>query len=165
MLVPYLKTLIGDNGVVVSPDSGSTKMAMYYGDMLQAGFAVVTKRRINATTVASNLLVGEVRDRVCVITDDLTSTAGTLCAAAKILRENGAAKVYAAVSHCLLNDKGKEKLLATPEIEQLVTTDAVPVNDTLGGKIKVISIAPLLGEAISRIHYGKSISSLFYIKD
>ena len=65
-------------------------MAMYYGDMLQAGFAVVTKRRINATTVASNLLVGEVRDRICVITDDLTSTAGTLCAAARILKENGA---------------------------------------------------------------------------
>ena len=140
-------------------------MAMYYGDMLQAGFAVVTKRRINATTVASSLLVGEVRDRICVITDDLTSTAGTLCAAARILKENGAAKVYAAVSHCLLNDKGREKLLATPEIEQLVTTDAVPVTETLGGKIKVISIAPLLGEAISRIHYGKSISSLFYLKD
>ena len=165
VLVPYLKTLVGDNGVVVAPDSGSTKMAMYYGDMLQAGFAVVTKRRINATTVASNLLVGEVRDRVCVITDDLTSTAGTLCAAARILKENGAAKVYAAVSHCLLNDKGKEKLLSTPEIEQLITTDAVPVPDTLDGKIKVISIAPLLGEAISRIHYGKSISSLFYLKD
>ena len=165
VLVPYLKTLIGDNGVVVAPDSGSTKMAMYYGDMLQAGFAVVTKRRINATTVASNLLVGEVRDRVCVITDDLTSTAGTLCAAARILKENGAAKVYAAVSHCLLNDKGKEKLLSTPEIEQLITTDAVPVTETLNGKIKVISIAPLLGEAISRIHYGKSISSLFYLKD
>ena len=165
VLVPYLKTLIGDNGVVVAPDSGRTKMAMYYGDMLQAGFAVVTKRRINATTVASNLLVGEVRDRVCVITDDLTSTAGTLCAAARILKENGAAKVYAAVSHCLLNDKGKEKLLSTPEIEQLITTDAVPVPDTLDGKIKVISIAPLLGEAISRIHYGKSISSLFYLKD
>ena len=163
VMVPYLKTLIGDNGVVVAPDSGSAKMAMVYGDMLEAGLAVVTKRRINATTVASSHLVGDVKDRICVITDDLTSTAGTLCAAAKILKEHGATKVYAAVSHCLLNEVGKAKLLATPEIEQLVTTDAVPITDTLDGKIKVIGIAPLLGEAIRRIHDGKSISSLFYI--
>ncbi len=163
VMVPYLKSLIGDNGVVVAPDSGSAKMAMVYGDMLEAGLAVVTKRRINATTVASSHLVGDVKDRICVITDDLTSTAGTLCAAAKILKANGATRIYAAVSHCLLNDVGKAKLLATPEIEQLVTTDAVPVPDTLNGKIKVISIAPLLGEAIRRIHDGKSISSLFYI--
>ncbi len=162
-LVPYLKKLIGNNGVVVAPDSGSAKMAMNYGDMLEAGFAVVTKRRINATTVASSHLVGDVKDRICVITDDLTSTAGTLCAAAKILKANGAAKVYCAVSHCLLSDIGKEKLLATPEIEQVITTDAVPIVDDLGGKIKVVSIAPLLGEAIRRIHDGKSVSSLFYI--
>ena len=162
VLVPYLKELIGDNGVVVAPDSGSTKMAMAYGDMLDAGFAVVTKRRINATTVASSHLVGDVKGRVCVITDDMTSTAGTLCAAAKILKANGAAKVYAAVSHCLLNSIGQEKLLNTPEIEQLITTDAVPNIDTLNGKIKVISIAPLLGEAIRRIHDGKSVSPLFY---
>ena len=65
--------------------------------------------------------------------------------------------------HCLLSDIGKEKLLATPEIEQVITTDAVPIVDDLGGKIKVVSIAPLLGEAIRRIHDGKSVSSLFYI--
>ena len=163
VLVPYLKTLLGDNGVVVAPDSGSTKMAMYYGDLLGAGFAVVTKRRINATTVASSHLVGDVKDRVCVITDDMTSTAGTLCAAARILKEHGAAKVYAAVSHCLMSKIGQEKLLATPEIEQLVTTDAVPNIDTMNGRIKVVSVAPLFGEAIKRIHDGKSVSSLFYL--
>jgi len=165
VLVPYLKSLTGDNGVVVAPDSGSTKMAMAYGDMLGAGFAVVTKRRINATTVASSHLVGDVKDRVCVITDDLTSTAGTLCAAAKILKQHGAAKVYAAVSHCLIDERGKERLRETPELEQLITTDTVPVSDTMDGRIKVISIAPLVGEAISRIHDGKSISSLFYLND
>ena len=164
VLVPYLKTLIGENGVVVAPDSGSAKMAMLYSDMLAAGFAVVTKRRIDATHVASSHLVGDVKDRVCVITDDLTSTAGTLCAAARILKANGAAKIYAAVSHCLLNEKGRKMLEETPEIEQLVTSDAVPVTETMNGRIKVISIAPLLGEAIRRIHDGKSVSSLFYIK-
>ena len=164
VLVPYIKTLIGDSGVVVAPDSGSAKMAMYYSDMLSAGFAVVTKRRINATTVASSHLVGDVKDRICVITDDMTSTAGTLCAAARILKANGAKKIYAAVSHCLLSEVGKNKLKETPEIEQLISTDAVPVPDTMDGRIKVLSIAPLLGEAIRRIHDGKSISSLFYIE-
>lgn len=163
VMVPYLKTLLGEEPVVVAPDSGSTKMAMAYCDMLGAGFAVVAKRRINATTVASSHLVGDVKGKVCVITDDLTSTCGTLCAAAKILKTNGAAKVYCAVSHCLLNDAGKKKLLDTPEIEQLITTDAIPQDDDLGGKIKVLSVAPLLGEAIRRVHDGKSVSSLFYI--
>ena len=107
--------------------------------------------------------MGDVRGKVCVITDDLTSTCGTLCAAAKILKDNGAAKVYCAVTHCLLNADGQKKLLNTPEIEALVTTDAVPQNTDLGGKIKVVSIAPILGEAIRRIHDGKSVSSLFYI--
>ncbi len=163
VLVPYLKSLIGDDAVVVAPDSGSTKMAMAYCDMLGAGFAVVAKRRINATTVASSHLVGDVKGKTCVITDDLTSTCGTLCAAARILKENGAEKVYCAVSHCLLNESGKRRLLETPEIEQLVTTDAIPQDDDLGGKIKVVSVANLLGEAIKRIHDGKSVSSLFYI--
>jgi len=163
VLVPFLKKLVGENPVVVAPDSGSAKMAMSYGDMLGGGFAVVAKRRINATTVASSHLVGDVKDKTCVITDDLTSTCGTLCAAARILKDNGAARIYAAVTHCLLNDAGKQKLLNTPEIEALVTTDAVPQLDDLGGKIKVVSVAPILGEAIRRIHDGKSVSSLFYI--
>ena len=164
VLVPVLKEILGPDPVVVAPDSGSAKMAMYYCDMLEGGFAVVAKRRINATTVASSHLVGDVKDKVCVITDDLTSTAGTLCAAAKILKEKGAKKIYCAISHCMLGDKGKEKRLSTPEIEQLITTDAVPQPDDLGGKLKVVSVAPLLGEAIRRIHDGKSVSTLFYIK-
>ena len=164
VLVPELKKLLGPDPVVVAPDSGSAKMAMYYCDMLEAGFAIIAKRRINANTVASSHLVGEVKDKICVVTDDLTSTAGTLCAAAKILKANGAKKVYCAVTHCMLGDKGRRQLLDTPEIELMLTTDAVPLTDDLGGKIRVVSVAPLLGEAIRRIHDGKSVSSLFYIK-
>ncbi|WP_176013262.1 ribose-phosphate pyrophosphokinase [Victivallis sp. Marseille-Q1083] len=164
-LVPYLKTILGPDPVVVAPDSGSAKMAMYYCDMLHGGFAIVAKRRLSATSVASSHLVGEVKDKVCVITDDLTSTAGTLCAAANLLKQNGAAKVYCAISHCMLSEEGKKRILETPAIEQLICTDAVPFDDDLGGKVKVVSVAPLLGEAIQRIHEGKSVSSLFYTKD
>ncbi len=164
VLAPVMRQMIGDDAVIVAPDSGSAKMAMSYCDMLGAGFAVVAKRRLNATTVASSHLVGDVKDKTCVITDDLTSTAGTLCAAAKILKANGASKVFAAVSHCLLDETGKKRLLDTPELENLLVTDAVPIEDTLGGRIKVVSVAPLLGEAIKRINVGKSVSSLFYPK-
>ncbi len=165
VLVPYLKTVLGPDPVVVAPDSGSAKMAMYYCDMLQGGFAVIAKRRLSATSVASSHLVGEVEGKVCVITDDLTSTAGTLVAAAKILKEKGAKKIYCAVSHCMLNEDGRKRIAESDAIEELVVTDAVPIQDTLNGKIKVVSVAPLLGEAISRIHEGKSVSSLFFLKD
>ncbi len=164
VLVPEVKRLVGPDPVVVAPDSGSAKMAMYYCDLLGGGFAVVAKRRINANTVASSHLVGEVRDKVCVITDDLTSTCGTLCAAADLLKNSGAAKVFCSVSHCLLNDEGKQRLLANNTIEKLVVTDAVPVCDTMGDRIHVVSVAPLLGEAIRRVHEGKSVSSLFRIQ-
>jgi len=165
VIVPYLKKIIGDDAVVVSPDSGSVKMAMAYCGMLNAGLAVVAKRRINADTVASSHLVGEVENKICVITDDLTSTAGTICAAADILKKAGAAKIYVVVSHCLLNDEGKKKLIAYTNIEQLITTDGVPHMDDLDGKVKILSVAPLLGEAIKRIHQGRSVSSLFRMKE
>lgn len=162
VIVPYLKEKIGDNAVVVSPDSGSVKMAQAYSSMLNAGLAVVAKRRIDAHDVESSHLVGDVRDRICVITDDLTSTAGTLCAAAKLLKDKGAKAVYASVSHCLINSTGRDRLLNS-EIEELVTTDAVPVHDDCEGRIKVMSVAALLGEAIKRIHEGESVSSLFNV--
>ncbi len=165
VIVPHLKELVGDDAVIVSPDSGSVKMAMAYSGMLNAGLAVVAKRRINADTVESSHLVGDVADKVCVITDDLTSTAGTLCAAADILNKAGAAKIYVVVSHCLLNDKGKKKLMSDTNIKQLITTDGVPHMDDLDGKIKILSVAPLLGEAIRRIHQGRSVSSLFRMKE
>jgi ribose-phosphate pyrophosphokinase len=164
VLVPYLKGKIGDNAVIVSPDSGSVKMAMAYGEMLDAGFAVVAKRRINAESVESSHLVGDVKGKTCVITDDLTSTAGTICAAADILKQNGAGKIYVTVSHCLLNEAGCKRLRENDNIEELITTDGVPNIDALGGKVKVLSVAPLLGEAIRRIHEGQSVSSLFNIK-
>ncbi len=163
VMVPYLREKIGSDGLVVAPDSGSVKMAHSYGDMLEAGLAVVAKRRIDANSVALSHLVGDVAGKTCVITDDLTSTAGTLCAAAELLKLKGAAKVLVAVSHCLLNDVGRERLKHCEAIEEMVTTYCVAVPDALDGKIKVLSTAPILGEAIKRIHEGESVSSLFKV--
>jgi ribose-phosphate pyrophosphokinase len=164
VMVPYLKSLIaGKQAVVVSPDSGSVKMASAYCDKLNCGLAVVAKRRLDANVVATSHLVGDVRGRVCIITDDLTSTAGTLVAAAELLKQEGADKVYAAVSHCMMSEKGIEKLAASP-IDELITTNAIPQKNNCGGKIKAHSVAPLLGEAIKRIHLGESVSSLFRVE-
>jgi len=163
VLVPFLRGKLGSNGVVVAPDSGSVKMAHGYSNALNAGMAVVSKRRTDATSVESSHLVGDVKDRVCLMTDDLTSTAGTLVAAAKLLRAQGAKQVIAAITHCLLGELGLGRLAAS-DIEELYTTDAVPVRDDCGGKIKVCSVAGLLGEAIKRIHDGGTLSSLFNIE-
>ena len=164
VMIPYLKDKIGDNSVVVSPDSGSVKLAYTYADQLNAGFAVVAKRRVTATSVASSHLVGDVKGRTCVIVDDLTTTAGTLCAAADLLKKEGAGKIYSAVSHCLLTQGGLDKLNAS-SIEELVTTNTVPhIPAASNGKIHTLCVAPLLGEAIRRIHDGESVSSLFKVK-
>jgi ribose-phosphate pyrophosphokinase len=164
VFIPYLKQTLGKDAVVVSPDSGSVKLAQSYSDMLNAGLAVVAKRRINSSSVESSHLVGEVKDRICLIADDLTSTAGTLTAAAELLKKEGSLKIYAAVSHCLLTDVGRERI-RNSQIEELVTTDAVPISDLCGGKIKIISVAKLLAEAITRIHKGASVSSLFEVNN
>jgi ribose-phosphate pyrophosphokinase len=164
VIVPYLKQKLGDNLVVVSPDSGGVKMAHAYSEMLNAGLAVVSKRRIDATSVESSHLVGDVKDRICIMTDDMTTTTGTLVSAAKLLKEKGAKEIYAAVSHCLLNEIGREKL-RNSDIKELITTNGIPVNDNCDGKIKVLSIAKLLARAIKYINQGASVSSLFNIVD
>ena len=162
VVLSYLKDKlhIGSNGVVVSPDSGSVKMAHSFADKLNCGFAVVAKRRVDAETVESSHLVGDVAGRDCIICDDMTSTCGTLCAAADLLKKEGANKVYAMVSHSLLTAAGQQRLLNS-QIEQLITTNSVPQDNQIGEKIHEICIAPLLAQAIKRIHTGESVSCLF----
>ena len=163
VMLPYMqeKLKIGADAVVVSPDSGSVKMAHSYADRLNCGFAVVAKRRVSASVVESSHLVGDVAGRDCIICDDMTSTCGTLCAAADLLKKEGAQNVYAVVTHCLLTDAGVEKLEKSA-ITQLITTDSVPYQASRASdKVHAVSIAPLLAQAIKRIHFGESVSDLF----
>lgn len=162
VLIPYLRKKLKNSAVVVAPDLGSVKMAQAYSNMLDSGFAVVAKRRVSAVSVESLHLVGDVKGRECILIDDLTSTAGTLVEAAVLLKNKGAESVFAAVSHCLLNEIGRQRLIDSC-IEELITTNGVPVKDDCNGKIKVLSVAKLLGEAIKRIHESASVSSLFKV--
>ena len=161
VIAKHLKEILDpSNMVVVAPDTGSVKMAQSYADMIGAGFAVVAKRRISATEVASSHLVGDVDGRDCILVDDMTATAGTLIGAAEQCKVHGARDIYAAVSHCLLNEKGRERLVNSP-IKQLISTDSVPVEEIVEGRMTILSIAELLATAIDRIHSRRSVSSLF----
>jgi ribose-phosphate pyrophosphokinase len=148
--------------VVCSPDVGGMKMAAAYADTMGAGLALVAKKRTSATTVEAMNIVGEVAGCDVLMVDDITETAGTLIAAAKILRENGAVNITAAVSHCILNEVALERL-RSGLITELITTNSTPI-DTRGLPITVLSIAKLLGQAILRINSNESVTSLFRIK-
>ena len=148
--------------VVCSPDVGGMKMAAAYADVLGASLCLVAKRRTSATTVEAINVVGDVDGCDVLLVDDITETAGTINAAAKILRDNGAVSVRAAVSHCVLGDMAYERL-KSGLIDELITTNTVPV-DPRGLPITVLSVAPLLGEAILRINSNESVTSLFRIK-
>lgn len=162
VIVKYLRDKTPDNLVVVAPDTGGMKLAAAYAEMLGAGIAVVGKERKSAEDVEATHLVGDVVGCHAVLVDDMTSTAGTLTAAARLLEQAGAASIRAAVSHSLLNTKGVERLANSP-IEELVVTDSVPPRCDIGDKVTVLSVAELLAQAISRIYHNTSVTSLFQI--
>lgn len=164
VIVKYLRSLKLNDLVVVSPDAGGLKMADAYAKMLDAGIALVGKQRKSCEDVVANHLVGDVAGRNTLLVDDMTSTAGTLCAAAQLLEAAGATSVRAAVSHSLLAEKGISRLTDSAIVE-LVTTNTIPQREWGGScKVTVLSVADLLAEAIMRIHNGQSVSSLFRIE-
>jgi len=150
------------NLVVVSPDVGGTKMVMAYANMFNAPLAIVVKKRKSATDVEMQNIVGEVKGRDVLLVDDLIETAGTITGAAEVLKAKGAKKVYAAVSHAVLGSVALDRLKKS-QLEELVTTDTVMHSKVSGFKLTELTVAPLLGEAIKRIHNSESVSSLFEI--
>lgn len=164
VMINHLQALGLGDLVVVSPDVGGVKMASAYAQALGAGLAIVVKRRKSATEIEAVTVIGEVEGKNVIIVDDLTETAGTLTGAAKILRSQGALDIYAGVSHAVLTDLAVERLKSS-EIKELITTDSVPVRAQSGARVKVLSVAELLGEGIRRIHDDESVSSLFNLKN
>ena len=164
VLIKYIRSKQLTNLVVVSPDVGGLKMASAYSDALGAGLAIVPKNRKSATEVESLHIIGEVEGKHVLIVDDLTETAGTLTSAASLLKKHGALNIYAGVSHAVLSDLAIERLKKS-NIEELITTNSVPVRCEDGCNIKVLCIAELLGEGIKRIHNDESVSSLFEINE
>jgi ribose-phosphate pyrophosphokinase len=163
VMYEYLKKKKLPDLVVVSPDVGGLKMAHAYSQVLESGLAIVAKRRKNATEVESMAVIGEIKGKNILLVDDLTETAGTLTAAAALLKKKGARQMLACVSHAILNDMGIERLRKSV-IDELITTDTVQRPAIDGVKITTLSVAGLLGEAIKRIHSNSSVNSLFEFK-
>ncbi|OGX27632.1 MAG: phosphoribosylpyrophosphate synthetase [Omnitrophica WOR_2 bacterium RIFCSPHIGHO2_01_FULL_49_10] len=157
----YFEKMHLPNLVVVSPDVGGIKMARAYAKKFKAGLAVVDKRRINDKEAEVMNIMGEVRGKNVCLIDDLVATAGTLVEAVAALKNAGAKKVFAAATHPVLSGPAIERI-ENSELEELIVTDTIPIpEDKLIPRIKVLSVGPLLGQAIERIHYEKSISTLF----
>ncbi|MEM7316831.1 MAG: ribose-phosphate pyrophosphokinase [Planctomycetota bacterium] len=151
-----------DDLVVVSPDEGSIKRAVGHAKRLGGSLAIVDKRRSGAdSTSQENLIGGPIEGRVALMFDDMISTAGSICGAAKLVHERGAREIYVAATHGVLCGKAVQRLEESP-ITGLIVTDTIPLSaDQMLDKIKVLSVAPILGEAIKRIHHDESISEIF----
>ncbi len=161
----YFKDIRDELGelVIVSPDVGNVKVANAYASVLDADLAIVDKRRESGMKVASRNLIGNVKDRTVLMVDDMISTAGTICEAAKLVMEQGANDVIAAASHPVLVGLALDRLRDAP-ISRIVITDSIPDKgrlDPIRDKLVSLSVAPLLGEAIHRIHHDQSVSALF----
>ena len=153
----------GDDMVIVSPDVGNVKVANMYAGLLDAKLAIIDKRRDSGSEVVSKRLIGDVDGKTVLMVDDMISTAGTICEAAKLVTEKGATKVIAAATHGVCVGPAVERIQQSP-ISEVIITDTIAIDNRLDGiknKLQVLSVARFLGEAVHRIHHDMSISSLF----
>ncbi len=148
------------NLMVVAPDIGSVKMARAYAKRLGAELGLVDKRRPRPDSVEIMNIIGDVKGKNCILFDDVVTTSRTLCQAAEAIRRAGASDIYAGVTHGVFGPGSLDRILASP-IKELVITNSVNHGEALPSRVVELSIAPLLGEAVQRIHEERSLSSLF----
>ncbi len=162
VLLKYIRENYGNDITVVSPDAGGVERARAYAKRLGCHLAIIDKRRPSPNETEIMHVVGEIGGNVAVIVDDMVDTAGTLTKAVDALLKKGAREVVAAVTHPVLSGSAIERLKNSP-LKELIVTDTIPLKEEAKalGKIKVLSVAELLGEAIKRIYYETSVSSLF----
>jgi len=162
VLVDHFKKMQLPNLTVVSPDAGGVERARFFAKKIDAALAIVDKRRTDMNVAEVMHVIGDVKGRTCLIIDDIIDTAGTLVKTADALVNAGAAKVFACASHPVLSGPAIERI-SKSKLEQVVVTNTIPLTE-MGkneAKIKVLSIAGLLGRAIQSIHEETSVSSLF----
>jgi ribose-phosphate pyrophosphokinase len=162
VLVDYFRKLNLPDLTVVSPDAGGVERARFFAKKMDAALAIVDKRRVEMNVAEVMHVIGDVDGRTCLIIDDLIDTAGTLVKVAQALVANGASTIYACCSHPVLSGPAAENLMNSP-ISEVVVTNTIPLNEAARNlpKIKVLSIAGLIGRAIQSIHEETSVSRLF----
>jgi len=162
VLLEPLRARFTSEAVIVSPDAGGVERARAYSKRLGTSLAIIDKRRPAPNVSEVVNIIGDVKGRDAIIVDDMIDTAGTLCAAAQAVKDKGARAVFAVASHGVLSNPAVDRIMASP-IEELHITDTIPPRPEIRAcaKIKVHSVARMVGEAVKRIHHGDSISSLF----
>ncbi|MDD5010764.1 MAG: ribose-phosphate pyrophosphokinase [Phycisphaerae bacterium] len=162
VLTRYFNEKKIDNLTIASPDVGNIKRAARYAAHLNGELAIIHKRRINGREVQCGEIIGTVKDRNVLMCDDMITTAGTVCTAAKLVKERGAKKVFVGATHGLFCDKAVENITNSP-IDEVVITDTVPLKPNVKklANLKVLTVSDILGEAIKRIHKNESVSALF----
>jgi len=144
----------------VSPDAGGVRRARYFAKEMKCSLAIVDKRRDKHNEAIAEYVIGDVKDKICILFDDIIDTAGTICEAAKLLKKEGAREIYVCAVHPVFSGPALQRLDEAP-IEEVIVTNSIPLKEGAPSKITQLSVAPILGEAISRIHDDESISSLF----
>ncbi|PYX26742.1 MAG: phosphoribosylpyrophosphate synthetase [Acidobacteria bacterium] len=162
VLVDYFKKLSLPNLTVVSPDAGGVERARFFAKKMDAALAIVDKRRVEMNVAEVMHVIGDVNGRTCLVIDDLIDTAGTLVKTAQALLDNGASAVYACCSHPVLSGPAVENIINSP-LSEVVVTNTIPLTEAAKqvSKIKVLTIAGLIGRAIQSIHEETSVSKLF----
>jgi ribose-phosphate pyrophosphokinase len=163
VLLQYLKKRLNHNEVtIVSPDAGGVERARAIAARLDASLAIIDKRRVGPNVVAEMNIIGEVKDQIAILLDDMIDTAGTLALAADALKKEGAKRILGCCTHAVLSGPAIQRIEESP-MEELIVTNTIPLETEAQhcGKIKVLSVAHLIGEAIRRTHEEESISSLF----
>jgi ribose-phosphate pyrophosphokinase len=162
VLSKYFRNKKIEKLTVVSPDVGNIKIASRYVSHLGGELAIVHKRRMSGSEVEAQEMIGEVEGRNILMCDDIIATAGTVCSAAKLVKQRGAEKIFVGATHGVLAGEAVERLKDAP-IDEVVVTDTIPLNDNAKqlGRIKILTVSSMLAEAIKRIHRDESVSSLF----
>ncbi len=158
------KNIPTEDIVIVAPDEGSIKRAVGHAKRIGGELAILDKRRLSAEKIVQeNIIGGPVEGKVALLFDDMISTAGSICGAAELVKKKGAKEIHVAATHGVLAGKAVERLKNAP-VDSIVVTDSIPISDEKAAQLpnlKILSIAPMMGEAIRRIHQHKSISDIF----
>ena len=162
IILKYIQNHFDSDVTIVSPDAGGVERARAFAKRLNAGLAIVDKRRDAPNVATAMAVIGNVEDKVAIILDDMVDTAGTLTEAAVAIKQRGAREVHACCAHPVLSGPAVKRI-AESVIKSIIVTDTIPLNSNAGicGKFKVLSVAKLVGEAIIRSHNGDSVTSLF----
>jgi ribose-phosphate pyrophosphokinase len=162
IIIDYMKHKFTHDTIIVSPDAGGVERARAFAKRLDCGLAIIDKRRDAPNKAKAMAVIGNVSGKRTIILDDMADTAGTLTEAANALAENGASEVHACCTHAVLSGPAIDRVNHSP-LKSLVVTDTIPLSDNGRSckKIKILSIASLIGEAIIRSHTGDSVTSLF----